>query len=58
MHAAIGRDGRAKLRAAAKDHGVAHTTWRKLVAGGMAFVFALTLAVMGLMLCVAPAVAP
>ena len=58
MHASIGQHGHAKSRAAGDDHGVAHPTWRKVVAGGMAFVFALTLAVMGLMLCVVPAIAP
>ena len=58
MHAVIGRLGRGKPRAAANDNGAAHAAWRKVVAGGMAFVFALSLVVMGLMLCAAPAIAP
>jgi hypothetical protein len=58
MNAVIGRLGRARPRAAASDNGLAHPAWRKVVAGGMAFVFALTLAVMGLMLCAAPIIAP
>jgi hypothetical protein len=31
-----------------------HPAWRRIVAAGMALVFALTLGVVGLMLCVAP----
>ena len=58
MHVSIGRHGQAKLRAATDDRPATHPTWRRFVAGAMVFVFALTLAVMGLMLCVAPALAP
>ena len=43
---------------AANDNSRAHPAWRKVVAGGMAFVFAFSLAVMGLMLCIAPSATP
>jgi hypothetical protein len=56
MHAARGRHGRWLV--ADNDNSLAHPTWRKAVASGMVLIFALTLAAMGLMLCMDPIVAP
>jgi hypothetical protein len=58
MHAVSGERVPSKSRAAANDNTPAHPAWRRIVAGGMAFVFALTLAVVGLLLCIGPAPAP
>jgi hypothetical protein len=58
MHADLGTARTVKLRAAANDNSRAHPAWRRLVAGGMALVFAFSLAVVGLMLCIAPSATP
>jgi hypothetical protein len=57
MRAALGRHGPIKPRAGAVDS-LAHPTWRKIVAGTMAFIVALTLGAVGLLLCSGPTVAP
>jgi hypothetical protein len=57
MLTASGERARLKLRAAANDNAPVHPLWRRAVAGGMAVVFALTLGLFGLMLCI-PAFAP
>ena len=57
MRAASGKEGYSESRAAAGS-GYTHPAWRRTVAGGMAIIFALTLAVVGLMLCVGPAIVP
>ena len=58
MHAHLGAARTLKLRAAANDNVRAHPAWGRIVAGAMAFVFAFSLAVVGLMLCIAPSAAP
>jgi hypothetical protein len=57
MHAISGARGPVKTRPAANDNAPTHPAWRRAVAGGVALIFALTLALFGLMLCV-PAFAP
>jgi hypothetical protein len=57
MHATGAEREHPRSRAAANDNARTHPAWRRIVAGGMAFVFALSIALFGLMLCV-PLLAP
>jgi len=58
MGAALERYGSRERLAAADDNARLHPAWRRYIAAGMAGVFALTLALMGVMLCIAPAALP